>query len=486
MRNQNSPHFTINGTTVTGSGSTANGQIDYFYGQENVGYTVTITSNANLYNMGPDPSGEPPLLTSDGTPYHEVVYMSYGTFVNNGTLNAYPQPLHNAANNYHKAPSIVFINNPKGHPSQVTNNGTIGDFPIISDKNNPFYSYSQENDDGIVLYDGTITNNQTGVITGNNAVFTKGTGTLNNYGKIVGNNDGALTGYVVNNYANASLSNGVAGFACIHAYNTVNNYGYMLGQDYGILADGKNYAINDYGGQAVPGVKNFDGSQVYNGEISALQRGSELPRTTGPYNTMDAIMLDTNGVTVNLISTTVDTTVYLPVILGPMVGGFNGDFASPTAHMINTLNFDFHGLSADQENALKTAVSQSYQSGPNGNYYSGSIMLDGHTYHWEGFAQVLFQGQNILSTPPPTSTPIALATATRGQVEIASGQITTTHRKSLVQPSVSGTLNIELLIACLLILLVLMLAAYRLWHRKLHKIQVSKQSTQEFQLDADQ
>ena len=493
MKDQNTPHFNVNGNTITASGSTMPGQSDYFYGQNGASYTVTITGGANLFNTGSDASGsEPPLLNGNGTPYNEVVYMTAGTFTNNGTLTTYPQPLHNAATNYHKSPAVVLINNQKGSPSQVTNNGTIGDFPAVSDKANPFYSYDQENDVGVFIYDGTVTNNRGATISGFNAVFTKGNGTLNNYGTLLGSNDGALTAYVVNNYAGASLSNGVAGFACIHAYNTVNNYGYMLGQDYGILADGHGFAINDFGGPAVPGVKNFDGSQVYNGEISALQRGSELPRTSGPYMTMDAIMLDTNGSVVNLNSTTVNGVVYLPLILGPMDGGFNGDYSSPSAHVLNTLNFNFTGITAAEASTLQTAVAQSYKSGPNGNYYSGSVTINGMTYHWEDFAHVTLQGTTVQGILP-TVTPKATATATAGITPTATSrtQISTLSENKTAGTAVTdgnnpvgpGYLDIGLIITGLLVLLVLGVTIYRLLRKRLRKQRIAAQTTQVFELE---
>ena len=487
MKDQNTAHFTVAGTTVTGSGSTASGQTDYFYGQNNVGYNVTIAGGANLYNTGANPSGEPPLLTSSGTPYNEVIYMSYGTLTNNGTLTTYPQPLANKANNYHKSPAVVFINNTAAHPSQVINNGTIGDFPAVSNKSNPFYSYDQENDVGVFLYYGTITNNRGALLTGYNAVFTKGSGTLNNYGTIVGNNDGALTAFVVNNYANASLSNGVAGFACIHAYNTVNNYGYMLGQDYGILADGGGFSINDYGGQAVAGVKNFDGSQVYNGEISALQRGNELPRTSGPFLTLDAIMLDTSGSTVNLMSTTVNNVVYLPVILGPMEGGFNGDYASASAHVLNTLNFNFSGISTTQADGLKTAIAQSLKSGPNGHYYSGSFTLNGHFYQWEDFAEVEYNGTPVQGATP-TPTPKPTATATVGGLNIVSsggGTLQTTTGANGHSNSASlSFLDIGLMVTGLLFLILIAVVSYRLLSKRLRRKRIANQPTQKFDLNA--
>ena len=478
MREQSTPHFAISGSNVIGSGSTNQGAVDYFYGQNNVGYTVTITAGASLFNTGANPGGEPPLLDSNGGPYHEVIYLSYGTVVNNGTLNTYPQPLANPATNYHKSPAIIFINNTAAHPSQVINNGMIGDFPGVSNKSNPFYSYDQENDVGVFLYDGTITNNAGAVISGFNAVFTKGNGTLNNYGTLLGSNDGALTGYVVNNYANASLSNGVAGFACIHAYNTVNNYGYMLGQDYGILADGHGFTINDYGGQAVAGVSNFDGSQVYNGEISALQRGPETPNVNGPYMTLDAIMLDTNGTTVNLYSTTINNVVYLPVIVGPMEGGFNGDFASGSAHVVNTLNFVFNGITVAQQNALQAAVAHSYHSGPHGVYSSGSVVLNGNTYHWEDFAFVTVQGKAITGTPVPTS-PTPSTTKTTAVVSRTSHphdelvvpaytNNATTGQAALTNHDTQSVLsipNIGLMITGLLLLLLLAFATMH-WQRK--------------------
>ena len=471
---------------MIGSGSTASGNIDYFYGQNNVGYTITIAGGANLYNTGANSSGEPPLLTNSGLPYHEVIYMSYGTLTNDGTLTTYPQPLDNKANNYHKSPAVVFINNTAAHPSQVINNGTIGDFPGVSNKSNPFYSYDQENDVGVFINNGTITNNRGASITGFNAVFTKGSGTLNNYGTILGSNDGALTGFVVNNYANASLSNGVAGFACIHAYNTVNNYGYMLGQDYGILADGHGFSINDYGGQAVAGVKNFDGSQVYNGEISALQRGNELPRTNGPFLTLDAIMLDTNGSTVNLISTTINNTVYLPVILGPMDGGFNGDFDSANAHVLNTLNFAFNGLSTTQVNGLETAIALSRKSGPRGTYYSGSFTLNGHLYQWEDFAAVEYNGkliQSVPATPTPTATrtvTITVAIDSTGSNTLQTSTVTSGQRNG----SSLNFLDIGLLLTGLLVLILIAVMSYRSLSKRLQQQRIANQPTQKFGLDA--
>ena len=240
---------------------------------------------------------------------------------------------------------------------------------------------------------GTITNNVGAVINGYNAVFTGNAGTLDNYGVIVGVNDGALSGYVINNHANAGIGTLTAGFACVHSYSTVNNYGYMLGADYGILADGNGVVINDFGGPIAPGVTNFDGSPVYNGEISSLNRGTELPNGTNDFSTLDAIMLDSTGMTVNLISTQDGATVYLPRIVGPMEGGFNGSFASATTSGKNTLNLQLNGIASSEASALMAAIVASKRQNAQGTYYSGSFtMSNGFVYQWEDFALVKYTG----------------------------------------------------------------------------------------------
>jgi len=390
-------NFAFGSAVVVGNGVTAANASDHFYGQYGVEYTVVIDNGANLISLF-DNSGEtgdpaePPLTSASDTPEGEVIAFSYGSLTNNGTLNTFPLLAADSNNNYKKGAAVVYIANDANHPSSIQNNGIIGD-NNVSSKSDAHYDYGQENSDGIYMQGGSIVNAAAGVINGYNAVFTRNTGTLDNYGVIVGVNDGTLSGYVVVNHLNASLSTNQAGFACAHAYANLTNYGYMLGNDYCVLAEGDGTVITDYGGPPVDGVKNFDASQVYNGEISSLIRGPETPNSAGPYATADAIMLDATGMTVNLISTTSNGVLYLPCIVGPMEGGFNGSFASATRSGKNTLNLQLDGISVAEATALQQAITASKTSNGNGTYFSGSFtMSNGFTYQWEDFALVQYTG----------------------------------------------------------------------------------------------
>ena len=271
----------------------------------------------------------------------------------------------------------------------------------------------------------------------------------------------------------------MAGFACVHAYGNVVNYGYMLGQDYGMLLEGSNTMVVTYGGPPVAGVANFDGSPVYNGEISSILRSTGKVNSGGPFLSGDAVMMDTEHSTLTLRSTASGGHVWLPVINGPMVGGANGDFDSASAHQSNTLVFDFNGLGAAQLGALRAAVAQSVHQGVNGQYFSGQADVSGHLYHWVDWASVAVQGSAAPAatspTPAPSSTAVRQDLAVPAEYTTRPGQPASMDTGHVAATAVAGSrpvgglspadmVAIALLIA-LAAALALALIRYRAGHR---------------------
>ncbi len=211
-----------------------------------------------------------------------------------------------------------------------------------------------------------------------------------------------MTGYLINNYENAGIVTGVAGFANMHNYGNVTNYGYILGADYAILAQNANGTIDDYGGPQVSGITDFEGHPVYNGEISAIPRGATVPNPNPtPIGTPElsgaSFEIIAPNVTVNLCDRVIGGTTYFPMILGPMDGGFNGSFASSTASIKGAVvNFSFPDLPTAQANAFKSAIAASRTSNANGTFYTGSYTLTygGVTfpYEWANVPTVEFDG----------------------------------------------------------------------------------------------
>jgi hypothetical protein len=391
--------FSLSGTNVTGSGTSVAGKGDWFWGEAGVAYDVTIEAGAKLATFVDNAKGAPDPTKNaapSDTPNNEVIAISAGSLTNAGDLATYPLTPNDTTNNYNQTSPVVFLDNDAAHPVTVVNTGSIGVKLMGSfGVSDALSGYGQENATGIYTAgDATITNQAGGYIGGYNAVFTNGSGTVDNYGTILASNDGVLSGFHVTNHTGGLINTTVAGFACIHAYGDVDNYGAMLGQDYGLLVEGSG-TVNDYGGPPIAGVTNFDGSAVSNGEISALPRSTMKPNTMGPYLSADAILLDGDGITVNLIAQTVNGTLYLPAIVGPMDGGFNGTFNSASAHEVNTLNLQLDGISAADGAALQAAITASAKTNAMGTYYSGTFTLMGVTYHWEDFAKVQFTGKTM-------------------------------------------------------------------------------------------
>src|SRR5579859_1092614 len=321
---------------------------DHFYGSAGAGYTVSVAPGASLFSRFAIRPGQSPGLGTIGSPDGELIVIDHGTLTNDGTLNVYPastDPPGSDGCDYCQTAGVVYITGGSGQPSSVVNRGTIGDRVPGSSFGGATaeHGYGQIDSYGVLMADGTVVNDAGGLITGYNAIFTTGSAASNridNYGDIDATNDGALSSYLIVNHQGGAINTGPAGFACVHAYGDVINYGYMLGSDYGMLLEGAGTQISDYGGPPVPGVRNFDGSAVYNGEISSIPRSTGVVNTGGPYLSADAVMMDTSHSTITLDTTTSGGTVWLPVINGPMVGGFNGDFDSAAAHQVNTLAFD--------------------------------------------------------------------------------------------------------------------------------------------------
>jgi hypothetical protein len=309
------------------------------------------------------------------------------------------------------------------------NSGIIGDRVLRSSfgGTTPEHGYGQVDNFGVLMMNGRIVNQASGIITGYNAIFTQGNAAANridNYGMIDASNDGVLSSYLIVNHRGAAINTGVAGFACVHAYGNVVNFGYMLGQDYGMLLEGSNTTVVTYGGPRVAGVANFDGSPVYNGEISSILRSTGKVNSGGPYLSGDAVMMDTEHSTLTLRSTSSGGHVWLPVIKGPMVGGFNGDFDSPSAHQSNTLGFDFNGLGAAQLGALRAAVARSVHHGVRGRYFSGQADVRGHLYHWVDWASVAVRDSAAPAATSPTPAPAPSSTAIRQDLAAPAEYIT--------------------------------------------------------------
>jgi hypothetical protein len=342
-------------------------------------------------------------MESEGnTPNYEVIAVPSANIMNNGWLNTYPLTYQTQAYTTDSTQTVVLMTNSEPS-SQIINNGTIGDFYVTSqgaytnpqngaNPNQQNYTPVEITAGALFINNGTVTNTSKGYLGSANSIFTSGSGTIYNYGIIAGQNDGILSAFTSYNFDDGGLGLSNLGFASIHAYNNVYNYGYILGQDYGVLLEGNNTVINTYGGLPVPGVTDFLGRQVFNGEISCQVFPSHRTVTDPTRLSVNPIMMDGDGETLNLISRSINGTVYLPVIVSEMNGGFNGNFSNSKANVLNTLNFNFNGLSVTDYRTLIEAINQSEQRNANGTFYTGTAFIQGISYNWSGFAYVNFTG----------------------------------------------------------------------------------------------
>ncbi len=344
--------------------------------------------------------------TTCSSPANQLITFGAGSLTNYGTLNSEPIPTETAGGkSYALTDNVVSITNPGSTPTIVDNYGSIGDDTLSNCSFCGPPGYYGQGDPAAILIAGqaTVTNEPSGYLSGYNAFFTEsGNGVFNNYGVVFGVNDGLLTGYLINNYENAGIVTGVAGFANMHNYNDVTNYGYILGADYAILAQNANGTIDDYGGPQVAGITDFEGHPVYNGEISAIPRNATVPNPNPtPIGTPElggaSFEIIAPNVTVNLYDRVIGGTTYFPMILGPMDGGFNGSFANATASIKGAvINFSFPDLPAAQANAFKSAIAASRTSNANGTFYTGTYTLTygGVTfpYEWANVPTVEFDG----------------------------------------------------------------------------------------------
>jgi hypothetical protein len=382
-------------THVRGSGTSLPPSSNWFWGDSGAAYDIVVDQGAMLATFVDNTKGAADLTAAaakTNTPNQEVIAISAGSLENHGVLATYPSVAQDKARNYNQTSPVVWVDNDAAHPVSVVNYGQIGvkvSGSFATD--DPLSGYGQFNANALLIAgNGSIINKPGAYMGGYITIFTFGAGTIDNFGTIAAIGDGMLTGYDVTNHEGGAIVTGTMGYACIHAYGKVDNYGYMLGKDYALLADKNNAVINDYAGGVVPGVVNFDGSPVYDGEISALVGGK--PNDAGPYLASDAILLNGDAMTVNLIARTIGGALYLPVIVGPMVGGFNGTYSSATDHKVNTLNLQLDGITAADATALRAAINATKQSNAKGEYYGGKVTVLGHTYHFEDFAMVQFTG----------------------------------------------------------------------------------------------
>lgn len=415
-----SSNFAMYGTTVSASGVTANGVNDYFYGQYNknnpVRYNVNIPESADLSTLFDNSKGyctnaanpvsyDISRETVANTPNYEVIAVPDANILNNGHLNNYPQHHQDAAYACYSTQTVLMVTNPSPN-AQIINNGVIGDFyvnsfgaytnpPASANTNEGNYASEQIASGSIFVSNGahtTITNTARGYIGSANGIFTfNGGGTIYNYGIIAGQNDSILSSYAQTNFDNGGLGMSNLGFAGTHAYTGFQNYGYILCNDYGVLVEGPDTNANTYGGKQVPGVTDFLGRNVYNGEISCQVFPSHRTVTDPDRLSVNPVMMDGTGETINLVSRTIDGVVYLPVIVSEMNGGFNGSFAGGKG--ANTLNFNFTGLSLADYHTLIDAIASSEQQTTHGTYFTGSVAIQGISYNWSSFAYVNFTGK---------------------------------------------------------------------------------------------
>ncbi len=457
-------NFTVNKSSgaVTGSGATTTNASDYFYGAVNTSYSVNISANADLFYSFNNASGASTSdLTKSNTPNGEVVAMDSGSItVNTGaTVTSSPNPFGNTTNKYDQTTDCVFIS----ESGTVYNYGTIGDmqlsgttYPNLNNTGIVAGGYLEEDCCGIKIDGnkdttgsglGTSLIENYGHISGYNAFFSGGGSGLfvnHRFATVLAGNDALLTGYPTYNYPDAALQTIYSfSFACTHAYSNVTNYGYMLGQDYGILQEGNGVVVNDFGGPAAVDsnnnpILNYNGAPVYNGELSVLYRNDPVsgkPETVNPdtaYTTstpgVDCINMDANNSTVNLISqTTADGKLWLPEMVSTICGGFDGNFTSASSNEKNTLNFQANGIDMPSAGALVQAILAAKQSNANGTYYSGTWKWTNpdsivYTYYIRGWA-----GLNFTGIPNDSSNPgVFVLPAGGGPMSYYTGAKTTT------------------------------------------------------------
>jgi hypothetical protein len=419
------PGFRLVGTVVTGTGTTPPGHSDHFYGAPGTGYLITIKPGADLSSLAAVASAPG---SGPSRPAGELIAVDHGSLTNDGTLEVYPATVDQAGPRGCTGcltPGVIDVTGTSGEPTSILNAGVIGDrVPgSLLGGSTAEHGNGQVDAVGIAMAGGTIDNAASGTITGYNAVVTTGPSrgdVLNNAGVIDATHDGVISRFLIVNHPGGRISTGLAGFASVRAGGDVVNYGYLLGQDFGVLMQGNGTYLADYGGPPVPGVVNYDGSRVHDGEISAVFRSTHRINTMGPYLSGDAVLMDSEHASLALHSTASGGTVWLPVINGPMVGGFNGDSDSPSAHQTNTLAFDFHGIPPEQLAALRSAVAHSAKRDEFGTYYTGQFTLRQHVYHWVDWAAVTVDGRPVTSATSHPARPRASESPGVGRSSAAS------------------------------------------------------------------
>jgi hypothetical protein len=456
---QQSSAFTLSGFNVTATGViTPSGSSDYFYGALNVPYMVIVNAGTNLtYSWAIPCMGCDGATSANGKPLGQVIATSGGDVVNYGNLRTFPSSTGTASTDFTLTPTVVAVLDgtntttttitglktnaldpiTRGADKSVTaanhiiNYGVIGDNTYSDTITAPKgagganYSFWNWNYAAVAMNstNGYIYNGPDGIMSGYVVVATSGNGVVDNYGTIATNGDGMLTGFLINNYGVIYNDVNTVGYVSVHSYNAVNQYGVMLGSDYGILAMGHDNvggtaagAINIYGGGLHAGLLSYNHAATFNGEVGAYlykyksSSGQVLNGFT-PYNTDTlsnynntgvysadrsqsiAVMLDWSppGATgqkvqkLNLIGQTQNGVSYNPIIAGLMSGGYAGGFQHNLPNGNNILDFQLTGLSAGQNTALQNAINQSQLAGNATSGYYGSIALFGVLYQWDGF-----------------------------------------------------------------------------------------------------
>ena len=110
-----------------------------------------------------------------------------------------------------------------------------------------------------------------------------------------------------------------------------------------------------------------------------------------------AIEIDSTNVTVVLHDQTIGGVTYVPFVLGPIDGGFNGSFSNPTGSVTGgVLDFEFPDLPTAVATPLKAALAASKQSSAKGTFFTGSYTLSyggaTYPYEWTNVPVVEFDG----------------------------------------------------------------------------------------------